>query len=507
MLRRLFVSTMPWMLVACGPEQQNDRPRCELLTTARDAARPGTDEVSSGGAAEPSGGSAGEAGANTGEVRQPHNVIFVIGDGMQLACEVAASRYLTGEDFGLSFHDFPARGYVTTWDVTGYDALAAARGLPPYQPSSFDPYLGYDPAEGGWVPYPLLPDTAERAAYFASMPVPNSASTATALATGHKTDTSNIAWAAGDPPDGALVTSPELLRQRYGMAIGFVTTGPLPGATPAGFFAHTTNRNSYLEITDGMLETLRPEVMIGGGALSESLYFDPNTLARLRDSDEYLCVTRQPGMDGGALLLAGALEARQSQRKLFGLFGDASGSFGTYGVTDSPGAPSVIDSSLEDPELRDGVVAGLEVLAQDPDGFFFLVEQADIDLANHANDFIRMLGYMADLEDTVRAIVQFVERPHDAVDWSNTTVIVTTDHATGYLRLPEALSLGELPAAGSGAVTYGTGGHTAELAQVYVKGEGESLLEEYMSVYPTLSILDNTALFEVTLRAAAGSSD
>jgi len=501
MLRGWFVSLVPWMLGACGPESRDDRPRCELLDGAREAARPGTDDVSSGGSAEPWDG---VAGAGSGAERAPHNVVFVIGDGMQLACEVAASRYLTGQDFGLSFHDFPAQGFVTTWDVSGYHALALARGLPPYEPLSFDPYLGYDPAQGGWAPYPLLPETAARAAYFASMPVPNSASTATALATGHKTDTSNIAWAAGDPVDGALATSPELLRQRYGMAIGFVTTGPLPGATPAGFFSHTTNRNNYLEITGGMLDTLRPEVMIGGGALSESLYFDPNALARLRASDEYLCVTRQPGMDGGALLLAGALEARQQQRKLFGLFGDATGSFGATRVTDSPGAPEVTDGSLEEPELRDGVVAGLEVLSQDPDGFFFLVEQADIDLANHANDFPRMLGHMADLQESVRAIEEFVERPHDTVDWTNTTLIVTTDHGTGYLRLPEALSLGELPAPGSGAVTYGTGGHTAELAAVYVKGEGAVLLEEYMDVYPTLSILDNTALFELTLRAAAG---
>jgi alkaline phosphatase len=49
------------------------------------------------------------------------NIILIIGDGMQLEHEIAASRCLYGTDDGLSWHDFPEQLYVASWDVTTYD--------------------------------------------------------------------------------------------------------------------------------------------------------------------------------------------------------------------------------------------------------------------------------------------------------------------------------------------------------------------------------------------------
>jgi alkaline phosphatase len=46
------------------------------------------------------------------------SVILIIGDGMQLAHEVAASRCVTGRDLALKFHEFPYQASMTTWDVT-----------------------------------------------------------------------------------------------------------------------------------------------------------------------------------------------------------------------------------------------------------------------------------------------------------------------------------------------------------------------------------------------------
>jgi len=53
------------------------------------------------------------------------NIILFVGDGMQLQHEMAASRYLTGRNFDLSFHKFDVRGGAcTTWDVTTYNRYA-----------------------------------------------------------------------------------------------------------------------------------------------------------------------------------------------------------------------------------------------------------------------------------------------------------------------------------------------------------------------------------------------
>ena len=83
------------------------------------------------------------------------HVILIIGDGMQLEHEIAASRYLYGTDDGMSWHRFPYQGYCSTWDIDAYDAYAAAAGARPYAPDDFDPRLGYDPARGGVAPYPI----------------------------------------------------------------------------------------------------------------------------------------------------------------------------------------------------------------------------------------------------------------------------------------------------------------------------------------------------------------
>lgn len=50
---------------------------------------------------------------------------------------------------------------------------------------------------------------------------------------GVKTDDGKIAWAPGNPVDGALTTITELLREREGFFIGVVSTVPFSHATPA----------------------------------------------------------------------------------------------------------------------------------------------------------------------------------------------------------------------------------------------------------------------------------
>ncbi|MGB7511623.1 MAG: Ig-like domain-containing protein, partial [Pelodictyon phaeoclathratiforme] len=74
--------------------------------------------------------------------------------------EIAASRYLYGEDFGLTWQDWGTledgwTGYATTWDVSSYNTYAALNGVASYDPATYDPLIGYDPAQGGTTPYPV----------------------------------------------------------------------------------------------------------------------------------------------------------------------------------------------------------------------------------------------------------------------------------------------------------------------------------------------------------------
>jgi len=96
-------------------------------------------------------------------------------------------------------------------------------------------------------------------------PATDSASAATALATGFKTDEGNIAWRTGDPANGRLSTIAEMYRNQKKAAIGVVSTVPFSHATPAGFVSHNVNRNNYKAIAQEIIAGVRPDVVIGGG--------------------------------------------------------------------------------------------------------------------------------------------------------------------------------------------------------------------------------------------------
>ncbi len=438
------------------------------------------------------------------------HVILVIGDGMQLAHEISASRYLFGTDNGLSFHKFPVKTSCTTWDVTTYNAYAQRAAKPNYSPLSFDPSLGYDPAQGGTKPYPLQADGPGTVAYLLTGAT-DSASAATAMSTGKKTDGGNIAWLPGDPANGALETSAERLRRQRGMAIGVVSTVPFNHATPAAWIAHNVSRNNYEAIGLEIIQRTMPEVVIGGGYNSPDYKGSAMDAALVADSD-WTYVKRTAGVDGGQALLAAAEASKKSGKRLFGLFGaPASGNFESPTPAHAPGNPSVTRVTQENPSLSQASIAAIQRLASDPDGFFLTIEQGDIDWANHANDFSRMIGTVWDLDETVKAILAYVDQPGDALDWSNTTVLVTSDHGNSLLRLPQTLGKGVLPkqlASGNsftypdGDVTYGTGNHTNELVGVYAIGASAWSVYNYEGIYNGLPIIENSSLYQWTFDAA-----
>ena len=169
-------------------------------------------------------------------------------------------------------------------------------------------------------------------------------------------------------------------------------------------------------------------------------------------------------------------------------------------------------------------MAALRVLSQDPDGFIVLVEQGDIDWANHANDYRRMIGTTWSLNEAVKTAIEFVNEPGDEVGWNNTLLLVTADHGNSYMRLRRVhkkpvLRRGELPdrsgriwinADGTSSYTpetapvfYGSGDHTDELMMLYARGKGiNSLAKRQGKWYPGTQILDNTQLFEAMAEAA-----
>ncbi|MFY9974616.1 MAG: alkaline phosphatase [Chromatiaceae bacterium] len=439
------------------------------------------------------------------------NVILFIGDGMNIEHEIATSRYLYGMDFGLTFHQLPYQGNVATWDVNTYNNWSPDA----YDPDAINPLYGYDPSRGGELPYPLGPELEDAQAYHTAAAT-DSASAATAWATGYKTDAGNIAWLPGDPEDGALETIAELLREELGYAIGVVSTVPFTHATPAAHVSHNVYRNNYHEIADEILTKVKPEVVIGGGYPGPTgtdgfSYLSENTYNEVKDDDDYVMVERQDGVDGGVSVLEAAQVAAAEGKKLFGLYGGPGGNFESPIPHDLPGTPLITRATMENPLFKDAVLAALKVLGEDEDGLFLMAEQGDIDWANHANDFSRMVGTTWDLNEAVQSVIDYVNRPGDDMDWDNTLLLVTSDHSNSYMRLVvgKELGAGDLPLQeGStypdGEVTYGSGSHTNELVRIYGDGAGDTgLLTRAEGVwYPGTTIIDNTQLYHVMTDAA-----
>lgn len=343
------------------------------------------------------------------------NVILFINDGMQLEHEIAASRYLYGTDKGLAWYNLPYHTYSSTWDVTAYNKYAKDQGEKAWSAASFNPLVGYWPAYGGDAPYP--DGSPVNDLYFFNPVRPyatDSASAATAMSTGYKTDDGNLAWLSGDPANGSLSTIAEKLRSQYGKAIGVVSTVSFNHASPAAFVSHNVNRNNYSATAS---------------------------------------------------------------------------------------------------------TAALEVLGKDSDGFFLMVEQGDIDWANHANNFKDLIGSMTDAERAMQSIINYVNQPGDGIDWGNILLIVTSDHSNSYMRLQQNLGQGNLPAQATGGtneygestfkypggeVTYATTNHTNELVTLHAIDAGYDLFRAYEGAwYPGTRIVDNTNIYGV-MAAATG---
>ena len=230
----------------------------------------------------------------------------------------------------------------------------------------------------------------------------------------------------------------------------------------------------------------------------------------------YTFVERTAGTDGGAALLAAAASVNPNAgEKLFGLFGSSSGSFDIPQPSDTPGIPNIVRGSAENPSLPQAAQAALRVLSRDNQGFFAMIEEGDIDWSNHANNFKEMIGGVWELDQTVRAVTNFVDQSGDNVDWSNTLVIVTADHSNGYMRLVQNLGAGNLPtqvsASGwtypNGDVTYQTTGHTNELVTLQARGAGANLFAgKAGTLYPGTQIVDNTQVYQVIAAAAAAGT-
>ena len=309
--------------------------------------------------------------------RKAKNVILFIGDGMSPAHRVAARLLAKGIAEGkalgkLAIDDMPHMALVAT---AGSDSI-----------------------------------------------ITNSANSASAYATGHKSAVNAMGVYADRTPDPLddprVETVTSLAQRRQDMAIGIVTNTEIEDATPAAMVAHTRRRTEYDRIVEQYFAA-KPDVLMGGGRAN----FLPKSEngSRRRDKSDFVAQFRAAGYSlalTGPEMVSAAKDPGTT--KLLGLFtlGNMDGALDRKFLKGG-----TVGKFPEQPDLTEQVGAALEVLSKNPSGFFLMVESGMIDKYTHLLDMERAVYDTIMLDNAVR-----LARDWAAAHGDDTLILVIADH-------------------------------------------------------------------------------
>lgn len=260
-----------------------------------------------------------------------------------------------------------------------------------------------------------LPVAGITTTYSADTLITDSAASGTALATGYKT---NNGYVAKDANGNNLTTILELARSK-GMATGIVTTTRLTHATPAVFVSHNINRDNENEIAEDYVKS-GVDYFAGGGyrhftgkdSDSKSKRKDSRDLVKEFENKGYMTFIGEDSAQGFEKWKPAA------GQKVFAAF-------------QSSHMPYSIDEKSKNlPSLKMMTEKGIELLSQDKDGFFMMIEGGRIDHASHAQDVQSTIYDTLALDEAVKKAYDFYEKyPED------TLIVVAADHETGGMGL------------------------------------------------------------------------
>lgn len=300
--------------------------------------------------------------------KTPKYVFLFIGDGMSYPQFQAASDYLgaveqEGEDLvkggePLSFMEFPVAGSAATYDSTSF--------------------------------------------------CPDSASTATSIASGEKTHSGVINM--DETKTKQFETIAEKLKAQKDYKVGIITSVNLNHATPAAFYAHQESRKNYYEIGEEMVD-------------SGFDYFAGGALLKPNGNDGKQESIYDVAEDAGYKVVTTQKEAEALSQK------DGKAIVIAEKLADEDAISYENDREQNEWALKDYVKKGIEVLDNEK-GFFMMVEGGKIDWACHANDAGSTIADTIALGDAVEEALKFyAEHPEE------TLILVTGDHETGGLTI------------------------------------------------------------------------
>lgn len=323
----------------------------------------------------------------SGGAAAPKNVIFFLGDGMGMTTMTAARIYKVGEEGELTLDTLPETAFVRTYSNNAQVTDSAP---------SMAAYM-----TGVKMNNEVISMTPETAAF--------DAAGNDYLKNGESTCPST---------NGKPVATLLELAKAAGWGTGAVTTTRVTHATPAATYAHVCHRDAENTIAaqavpggagfnsalgDGL------DVLMGGGRQ----FFLPTTAGGKRNDGRDL--TAELAAKGYTYVKnKSEFDAASSAKRLVGLF--TSGHM-SYDLDRDP--------ALE-PSLAEMTGRAIDVLSQNPKGFFLMVEGGRIDHALHETTARKALQDTVAFDDAIKAAIAKMKAKDP--DLKNTLIVVTADH-------------------------------------------------------------------------------
>ncbi|MBN2028996.1 alkaline phosphatase [bacterium] len=271
--------------------------------------------------------------------------------------------------------------------------------------------------------------------------ITDSAAAGTALATGYKTRNRAISVSLSNEP---LKTVLEYAEER-GKWTGLITTKSITDATPASFAAHVDNRNNQIEIAEQLVQS-GVEVAIGGGL------------------SYFLSASQEGGRRTDEVDLIAEIEKTHIFIRNPEELSDLPDTQGVFGLLAMNNLPKATERSLSLGEMTE---KALRILSNNQNGFFLMVEGAQIDPAGHENNYEYLIGELIEFDKAVGVGLAFAESDR------NTLVIVTADHETGGF----AIAGGSVKKRMIDKPLFASGDHTATMVPLFAYGPQSELFE------------------------------
>ena len=273
--------------------------------------------------------------------------------------------------------------------------------------------------------------------------ITDSAAGGTALACGKKTRNGMI----GMSPDSVAIPSLLELSDKAGLSTGLVATVSIVHATPGSFIAHVPNRGQYEDIALSFLET-DIDVFIGGGSKFFKQRKDKRDLFKELEAKGYRMYESME-------------DAQNDNGQHIGI------------LTTSEHMPT---AATRKPSLETSTQKAIDVLKQNENGFFVMIEGSQIDWGGHQNDIRDVINETLDLDKAIGKALEY------AVNDGNTLIVVTADHETGGLSV-----LGGNPEKGIVNGVFSTEDHSAVMVPVFAYGPGA---EVFNGIYNNTEVFD-----------------